>query len=303
MSNSKKRVITAIILGLVLIPFIFFGGYFFFGLLAILAFLGTYEVVKMHNEKRNIPVIFNYVVPSFSLVFVLLMMLVKLTNYLSLMKILIFGLVICFIFILVVSLLYKELKITDGFFYIGSIFYAGLSFGLMGIIRSSNIITEHELMIGSYNINVSGLSIFILVLLTNMLTDVFAYEVGKRIGKRKLIPDVSPNKTIEGSIFGSLIGSLVGCFVFVLLEYFLGFNLIKISNYFLHILIIYLICLFLSIVSQLGDLVASKLKREYEIKDYGTIFPGHGGVMDRFDSLILSSAIFFIILGLLGVVL
>ena len=59
----------------------------------------------------------------------------------------------------------------------------------------------------------------------------------------------------------------------------------------------------LTIISQLGDLIASKLKREYGIKDYGKLFPGHGGVMDRFDSVILTCAVFFVVLTLLGVVL
>ena len=71
----------------------------------------------------------------------------------------------------------------------------------------------------------------------------------------------------------------------------------------LKIVIVLLLSICLTIVSQIGDLIASKLKREYGIKDYGNIFPGHGGVMDRFDSLILTSAVFFIILALFGVVL
>ena len=59
----------------------------------------------------------------------------------------------------------------------------------------------------------------------------------------------------------------------------------------------------LTVISQIGDLVASKLKREYGIKDYGNLFPGHGGVMDRFDSVIFTCTVFFIVLTLLGVVL
>ena len=76
-----------------------------------------------------------------------------------------------------------------------------------------------------------------------------------------------------------------------------------IENLFLRILAVAGVSLLLTIIAQFGDLVASKLKREYGIKDYGFIFPGHGGVMDRFDSLIMTGTSFYIILAIMGVVL
>ena len=76
-----------------------------------------------------------------------------------------------------------------------------------------------------------------------------------------------------------------------------------IKNLVIEIIVVFVLSLCLTIVSQIGDLIASKLKREYGIKDYSNLFPGHGGIMDRFDSLILTSALFFVILALFGVVL
>ena len=305
MSNSKKRVITAIIMGLIILPFIFFGSYFFFGLLAILSFIATLELVRMHNEKRELPKILNYTIPCFSPLLVLLAMIASLINYQNGIKILIFGLVVIVVFLLILTLFFKELKVTDGFFYIGSILYGGLSFSLMGIVRNASIYSTKELVIPGINltINLGGLALFAFILLVNMLTDVFAYEMGKRFGKHKLIEDVSPNKTIEGSIYGTLFGSILGTAVFVGLELLLGMRLFGINNIILNIIVCLLIAVFLSIMSQIGDLIASKLKREYELKDYGNLFPGHGGVMDRFDSLIISNAIFFIILIIFGVLL
>ncbi len=106
-------------------------------------------------------------------------------------------------------------------------------------------------------------------------TDTFAYFSGMMFGKRKLLPRVSPKKTIEGSI-----GGFVASFVLSLL---FSIFLVKGISY----TKIMLIILIASILAQLGDLVASYVKREYGLKDFGRILPGHGGVMDRFDSVIV----------------
>ena len=104
-------------------------------------------------------------------------------------------------------------------------------------------------------------------------TDTFAYLIGMALGKHKLIPKLSPNKSVEGA--------LGGVFGAVLLS-FLYFHFME-MDYNLSILGLSILA---SIVSQFGDLFASKIKREMDIKDYGKILPGHGGLMDRFDSTI-----------------
>lgn len=104
-------------------------------------------------------------------------------------------------------------------------------------------------------------------------TDTFAYLIGMTLGKHKLIPKLSPNKSVEGA--------LGGVFGAVLLS-FLYFHFME-MDYNLSILGLSILA---SIVSQFGDLFASKIKREMDIKDYGKILPGHGGLMDRFDSTI-----------------
>lgn len=83
----------------------------------------------------------------------------------------------------------------------------------------------------------------------------------------------------------------------------MDFRLFQIQSFVLEIVAIFFMTLLLTVVAQVGDLVASKLKREYEIKDYGFIFPGHGGVMDRFDSLIMTGSVFYLLLSMLGVIL
>ncbi len=148
-----------------------------------------------------------------------------------------------------------------------------------------------------------GLVLMGYVLLTTVFTDMGAYNFGLLLGKHKLCPTISPKKTIEGSIGGSLTGMVVGSAFLIICEECMGFKLFMIENLFLRILAVASVSLLLTIIAQFGDLVASKLKREYEIKDYGFIFPGHGGVMDRFDSLIMTGTAFYIILALMGVVL
>ena len=112
-------------------------------------------------------------------------------------------------------------------------------------------------------------SIFIVA----FFTDTFAYFVGYLFGKHKLIPKVSPKKTIEGSL-GGVLGSTIGCMIFGYL-----FKLDMVS--------MVIIGSIGSVIAQFGDLFASSIKRYVGIKDYGKLIPGHGGVLDRFDSVIL----------------
>lgn len=301
---NKTRVITALFMGIIFIPIFFLGGYFVYALAALFAFVGTYELVKMHNNKNNLPKIFNYIVPVLSVVVVLTAMISDLILAINGLNYVLFCILLIVVALLISTLVYKELKVTDGFYYIGSILYAGASFAVIAALRNVNLYsTTNDLILGPIKINIVGLAILGYILCVTLFTDIGAYEIGCRFGKHKLIPDVSPNKSIEGAIGGSACGALFGTIELVLCEYFLGFNLFGIDNIVLKIVVVLLLSICLTIVSQIGDLIASKLKREYGIKDYGSIFPGHGGVMDRFDSLILTSAVFFIILALFGVVL
>ena len=128
---------------------------------------------------------------------------------------------------------------------------------------------------------VGGAYVYLTVFLGAWVTDTFAYFCGilfGRGGKHKLIPDVSPKKTVEGSI-----GGIVFC-VLAMLIYGMVINQITDLN--ANYLVLAVGGLLASIVSQIGDLCMSLIKRTYGIKDYGKLFPGHGGVLDRFDSVI-----------------
>ncbi|MGB5823227.1 MAG: phosphatidate cytidylyltransferase [Proteocatella sp.] len=107
-------------------------------------------------------------------------------------------------------------------------------------------------------------------------SDTCAYFAGMFFGKHKLIPEISPKKTIEGAI-GGIIGTVILTLLFA--TYFKEPNLL----YFIPLAVIG------SIVSQIGDLFASAIKREFGIKDYGNLIPGHGGILDRFDSILFTA--------------
>lgn len=108
------------------------------------------------------------------------------------------------------------------------------------------------------------------------LTDSGAYIFGRQFGKHKLAPKVSPNKTIEGSVLGTI-------FATVILAIYLLFFHVGYDNYYMMVLA----TLLLSIFGQFGDLIESALKRYYGVKDSGKILPGHGGILDRFDSMLM----------------
>ncbi len=300
---NKTRVITAIWMALLLIPFIFIGGYCFFGLAAVASYIATYELIKMHNHKYELPSFLTVLVPLLSFFLVIVVMIATMVLKTNGVNYVIFGLLVIMIVLLIVPLFYKQVRMSDAFYYIGSIIYGGASFAIIACLRNVNIVSTNNLSVFGMDINLSGLAIFGYVLATTMFTDIGAYEIGCRIGKHKLIPDVSPNKSVEGSIGGSLVGALMGTIELVLVEYFIGFNLFGFDHLGVKIIVTFMLSLLLTVISQIGDLIASKLKREYGIKDYGKVFPGHGGVMDRFDSLILTSAVFYILLALFGVVL
>lgn len=121
------------------------------------------------------------------------------------------------------------------------------------------------------------------------ITDSFAYFTGMLLGKRKLAPRVSPKKTIEGSLGGSFFAILVSLVINYKFDVFINISPVLLG----------IIIFTLTLVSQLGDLFESSIKRIYNVKDSGKILPGHGGFLDRFDSTIFVAPVFYILLKFL----
>ena len=150
-------------------------------------------------------------------------------------------------------------------------------FGIVYVVfLFSFIITTRNMENGAYYIW--------LIFISAWATDTFAFFTGITIGKRKLIPAVSPKKTKEGSV-----GGIIGCVIAVSL-YGIYLRSVLPEVPFYHFIVIGLLC---GVISQIGDLAASAVKRFVNIKDYGNIMPGHGGVLDRVDSILFVAPVIY----------
>jgi len=168
---------------------------------------------------------------------------------------------------LIYQLNIADRKITDGAATFTGIFY--------GIFLSFHVVLTDGVMVWLIFISAFG-------------TDIAAYFTGFAIGKHKLCPNISPKKTIEGAV-GGVAGSVALCGLF---GYFL------LNDIFIHCLVIGAAC---GVISQFGDLTASVFKRNMGIKDFGNLIPGHGGVLDRFDSVLFTApAVYYYIMLVLN---
>lgn len=244
--------LTRIIAGLALIPFsllIIYGGIPLYVAEAIIIAIALNEFYKAFKGKD--------IRPLFSIGYISAIYL-GIKNVFNLPVEYTYALFFALFVISIISLLRLKNNIVD------------IAVTFLGIFYVAMFLDYIVLTINNFEL---GKSYVWVIFIIAVLTDTCAYFTGYLFGKHKLIPKVSPKKTIEGSI-GGILGSILGCILF---GYFLNFNL-------LHMAIIGGIG---SVVAQFGDLFASSIKRFVGIKDYGKLIPGHGGILDRFDSVIL----------------
>ena len=268
----KQRIITAIIMVLIGVPIVVYGNYPVLILGGGLSLVAVREMISMKDITTKTPIEIKLFTIIATLVIVFYSFDFNQLNYHAVTS---FGLEIPAIFLfvlLLVSMIRKDFSLKDASYYLLTIFYVGLTFHALLFIRFL------------------GLNLLLFMILIVAITDSGAYFCGKKFGKHKLAPRVSPNKTIEGSCGGPLLGVIGGT---------LFGSLTGIST---HIGILIMISLVVAVVGQLGDLVASSMKREFGIKDFGNLFPGHGGVLDRFDSHLYASLALYILINGLNVV-
>lgn len=253
-----KRVISAILAIPLLFFFTIMGGYTFkFGVM-VLSLIAVYEYVNAYMESKN---------KSISLILYLGILINSFIVFSKLNIELIFLMIILTTILSMATPIFtKKYNVISSAITVIGLIYIVCFFDFLVFIR------EKE----------NGNKLIWLVFIIAWASDTFAYYFGRFFGKHKLCPEVSPKKTIEGSI-GGIIGSIIGVSVW--------FIIFKPTNINLFSLII--LGIVGGSISQIGDLSASLIKRFVNIKDYGKIMPGHGGVLDRFDSILFIAPVVY----------
>jgi len=257
----KERIITAICLLAVVLPLIYLGGYWLMGLGLVAVLMATYEMIAMHDKLQRVPVWIKGIA-FMGVLFVVFIPGFRDPIFYNAQ----FGSMVFATLLLVINRIRIKKNQGDISLYPLIIFYIGFSFRALLQIRNHS------------------LTLFIFLIAAVILTDSAAYFIGKFFGKHQLAPKISPKKTIEGAIGGLLVG-----FIFALV-----FGLMQ--GLFAQTWVLIVLAIGVPLLSQMGDLVASIFKRHYDIKDYGNIFPGHGGVMDRVDSQLLAAFLIYMII-------
>lgn len=253
----KKRVISATIALLISIPLILLGGIYFKLFMFVLALIGLWELMRVKDDIPKYMKIISY--------FILLVLLFKFQMFNFIVYFDIKMIAFTLLLLLLPLHVYndnKKYNIEMCFYLLSSIIFLTVAFSFLVFIRDFNLMT------------------FIYICIIAISTDTFAFFGGMFFGKHKLTHSFSPNKSVEGVIFGTIFGTLISS-----LFYFVYVNC-KVE-----VLPLFLITVFLSALGQYGDLTFSSIKRHFEIKDFSNIMPGHGGVLDRLDSVI------FIVIG------
>ncbi|MBQ4575479.1 MAG: CDP-archaeol synthase [Clostridia bacterium] len=266
----KQRILTGIVMAVTLIPCHFFTDTVLLVVLMVLfSTVGSFEMLRCLGYHKNVAVSLPVYLCALGLPF--------LARYTSSLESF-FGFAFCILFLLMfymmsLAVVYKgKQDINRLITAFAANFY--VIFGITSIILVRDM--------------PNGLFTYLLIFVGAWMTDIGAYFIGVLFGKHKLIPEVSPKKTVEGAVGGIAVNVLSFCIYGFVIDHFFDAT----PNY----LAMIVTALVVSIISMFGDLVASIIKRQYGIKDYGKLFPGHGGVVDRFDSII-SVAPFFVILS------
>ena len=261
----KKRIISAIIMLMIVIPLIVIGGIPYSLAVGLIGCMGYKEIIDLRHDKLNE---YPLLMKCLGLISMLYLIYSNFEKYG-----LLFGVsykVLCMIILVIcipIILYKKRYNINDAFHLLADVLFLGIGFNLL---------------ITVYNY---GIKYFILLILITTLTDTFALFGGKLVGKHKFT-NISPNKTIEGCLIGTLVSTFVCTMYYI--------NVISsVSSVFSVICVI----IFLSIIGQCGDLFFSAIKREYNKKDFSNLIPGHGGILDRLDSIIFVLFAFILVMS------
>lgn len=275
----KQRIITALIFGTVFIGALCLMNTLVFPIfLAFLSCMAVWEVEKAVGLTNKFIILFSLVL-SCAVPFTV--------HFGADFPVAAFGGVYVVLILVFMLLEFEKTKFEQAITAIFASVCIPFSFSLMIVFRDIHIRFD------GYT-KVDGVYLILFAMFASWMTDIFAYFVGSKFGKHKLCPKISPKKSVEGAVggvAGAVVLSLLLLFVFKKF-FFKGESGLSYGT-------VTVLSAVLSVVSMFGDLAASTIKRNFGIKDFGKLLPGHGGIMDRFDSVlfvfpVLYSAIYFI---------
>ena len=263
----KIRLLSALAIFLIFIPIFYLGGISFSIAFYLITIFGFREFIKARDKKTPDFIRFiSYLMITFIYFETVLSENLEFVINYKLLA----GLFLTMLLPVVLYRNEKTYNVKDAFYLLGGILFLGFSIPLFGMYRNL------------------GLRVIVYLLSITITSDTFAYITGKLIGKHKLLVSISPNKTLEGLIGGVLMGTFIGTMFFITVIS-PTISIFKITG----------ITLFLCMVGNMGDLLFSAVKRTYDIKDFSNIVPGHGGILDRIDSIIFVMLTFTFFTGIL----
>ena len=271
----RTRILTGIIAFFVFLPFLIFSDTWAFPIaMAICGVISVFELLHCVGLHKSLAVTIPLCLAAIATPICLRLLGIETTLPAALGALLVLQL-----YILAITTFSKGmLSITDA---------------SVALLTSVYIMAGFSAMVYLHDFHEGGRYLYLLTFIGAWVPDTFAYFTGVLFGKHKLIPDISPKKTIEGAI-----GGVVFCVLA-----FVGFALLYNNLWLveggkaLPIWLMAIVGLITAVVSMVGDLTMSLIKRHYGIKDYGRILPGHGGFLDRFDSVIAVAVILAVFLG------
>lgn len=280
MSNFQKRTLTAVIGGAIMIALLMLGRETLLFGLAVVSLVGFFELTKacgVHTADKKINAL-EIIGVCASLVWYVILE-IESMRYICTEEALAAGLLVLIIslvgYMSVYVFSFPKYNATQVMAALFALIYSPFMISFIYLIRSMHL--------GEY--------LVWMIFVCSWMCDIFAYLVGMKFGKKRMAPVLSPKKSVEGAIGGvagsAVIGALYATFVLA--------PQVQNTSRGLLIGVIVVISILGALVSMVGDLAASAIKRNHDIKDYGNILPGHGGIMDRFDSAIFVSPMVYIL--------
>lgn len=260
----RTRLLSGIVLMAITIALMVYGGFPLFWVITAISVVGLFELYRAVNMEKTLPAVVGYI----SSIVIDILILDDYYEYLLLW--LIITLMVMMACYVIAYPKYNAEQMTM------------LVFGLLYVTVMLSFVFKVRFV-------ANGILFVWLIFIGAWGSDTCAYCVGKLCGKHKLPSKLSPNKTIEGCVGGIIGAALIG-FLFALAFF-------KDTNYWWQFAVIGAAS---SIISQIGDLTASAIKRNHDIKDYGKLIPGHGGILDRFDSIIFIAPVVFCFVSFFG---